>query len=123
VSYAYDSVGRRTRMSWPDGNYLTYDWNVASQLTHIRENAASSGTGVLAVGARLVGPVWGKAHGMVSRRTSLMRGMRNGADQGQAGCAPVELRKGSIRSGIAAGWTRTGAPRVRVTGQPEGLHA
>ncbi|MCR9130468.1 MAG: hypothetical protein NXI12_13190, partial [Alphaproteobacteria bacterium] len=48
VSYLYDAAGRRERMSWPDGNYVTYSWNVASQLTHIRENGASSGLGVLA---------------------------------------------------------------------------
>jgi YD repeat-containing protein len=48
VSYLYDFAGRRERMSWPDGNSVAYDWNVASQLTHIRENGASSGVGVLA---------------------------------------------------------------------------
>ncbi len=48
VSYQYDGIGRRTRLTYPDGFYVTYDWNPASQLTHIRENGATSGVGVLA---------------------------------------------------------------------------
>jgi len=64
VSYLYDAAGRRERMSWPDGNYVTYDWNVASQLTHIRENGASSGIGVLAA----------FTYDDQGRRTALIRG-------------------------------------------------
>ncbi len=48
VSYEYDSVGRRTRMTWPDSYYVEYDWNDISQLTAIRENGATFGVGVLA---------------------------------------------------------------------------
>ena len=64
VSYQYDAAGRRTRMTWPDSVYVTYDWDPASQLTAIRENGASSGVGVLAT----------YAYDDLGRRTSLTRG-------------------------------------------------
>lgn len=48
VSYQFDSAGRRTRMTWPDGFYVTYDYDLADDLTAIREYGASSGVGVLA---------------------------------------------------------------------------
>lgn len=48
ISYQYDVAGRRARMTWPDGLYVTYDYNLANAVTHIRENGAASGAGVLA---------------------------------------------------------------------------
>jgi YD repeat-containing protein len=64
VSYQYDAAGRRSRMTWPDGFYVTYDWNDVSQLTHIRENGASTGLGVLAT----------FEYDEMGRRTRLLRG-------------------------------------------------
>jgi RHS repeat-associated protein len=37
VWYAYDAGGRRTQMSWPDGFYVTYDYDNANEVTWIRE--------------------------------------------------------------------------------------
>ncbi|WP_428156234.1 RHS repeat domain-containing protein [Brevundimonas sp.] len=42
VSYGYDLAGRRTSMSWPDGFWVTYDYNLANDLTAIRENGATN---------------------------------------------------------------------------------
>ncbi|MEQ8405258.1 MAG: RHS repeat-associated core domain-containing protein [Oceanicaulis sp.] len=64
VSYQYDAAGRRTRMTWPDGFYVSYDYTVTSQLTHIRENGAATGVGVLAA----------FEYDDLGRRTSLTRG-------------------------------------------------
>lgn len=48
ASYQYDSSGRLTRISWSDVFYVTYDYDVAGNVTAIRENGAASGVGVLA---------------------------------------------------------------------------
>ncbi|MGX1747987.1 hypothetical protein, partial [Brevundimonas sp. NPDC055320] len=41
VSYQYDLAGRRTRLTWPDGFFVNYDYNTAGDLTAIRENGAA----------------------------------------------------------------------------------
>jgi len=41
LSYQYDAGGRRTRITHPDGGYLTYEYNAASQLTVVRETGAA----------------------------------------------------------------------------------
>ena len=64
TSFLYDAAGRRIRMTWPDSFYITYDYNVAGNVTAIRENGASSGAGVLAT----------YAYDDRGRRTSLTRG-------------------------------------------------
>lgn len=43
VSYQYDAAGRRTRMTYPDGYYLTYEYWGNGTLRRIREN----GSGIL----------------------------------------------------------------------------
>jgi RHS repeat-associated protein len=48
MSYAYDTAGNRTRLTYPDGYYLNYDRLVTGEVTKIRENGAISGIGVLA---------------------------------------------------------------------------
>ena len=45
----YDAAGRRTRLTWNDGFYVTYDYDVTGNMTAIRENGAASGAGVLAI--------------------------------------------------------------------------
>jgi RHS repeat-associated protein len=42
VSYGYDLTGRRTSMAWPDGFWVGYDYNLAGDLTAIRENGATN---------------------------------------------------------------------------------
>jgi RHS repeat-associated protein len=64
VAYQYDLAGRRTRMTWPDSFYVTYDYDLADALTAIRENGAVSGAGVLAT----------LAYDDLGRRTGLTRG-------------------------------------------------
>jgi RHS repeat-associated protein len=64
ISFQYDAAGRRTRMTWPDAFYVTYDYDNASNLMHIRESGATSGVGVLAT----------YAYDDLGRRTSLTRG-------------------------------------------------
>lgn len=49
LTFGYDAAGRRTSMVYP-GSALTvnYDYDVAGNVTNIRENGATSGVGVLA---------------------------------------------------------------------------
>ncbi|MDQ0248410.1 RHS repeat-associated protein [Sphingomonas kyeonggiensis] len=46
--HAYDLAGRQTRLTWSDGSHVDYDYSVTGEVTAIRENGATSGTGVLA---------------------------------------------------------------------------
>lgn len=48
VGYQYDAAGNRTRITWPDSVYVTYDYDPSGAVTAVRENGASSGVGVLA---------------------------------------------------------------------------
>jgi RHS repeat-associated protein len=67
IGYEYDAAGRRTRLTWPGGFYVTYDYFDNGALAHIRENGAASGPGVLAT----------FTYDALGRRTRLDRG--NGA--------------------------------------------
>jgi RHS repeat-associated protein len=60
----YDIAGRRTKLTWPDGFYVTYDHLVTGETIAIRENGASSGIGV-------IGTI---AYDDLGRRTSLTLG-------------------------------------------------
>lgn len=44
----YDAAGRRTRLTWSDGFYITYDYDNVDEMTAVREYGAASGAGVLA---------------------------------------------------------------------------
>ena len=44
----YDLAGRRTRFTWGDSNYVSYDYLTTGEVSAIRENGAASGVGVLA---------------------------------------------------------------------------
>ncbi len=37
ISYQYDAAGRRTRVAWDDGLYVTYEYDVLGEMTAIRE--------------------------------------------------------------------------------------
>jgi RHS repeat-associated protein len=62
----YDVLGRRTRLTWADGFYVTYEYDLLGQLTAIKEN----GTTTLA----------SFAYDDLGRRTSMTRG--NGTSVG-----------------------------------------
>ncbi|HYE27783.1 MAG TPA: RHS repeat-associated core domain-containing protein [Allosphingosinicella sp.] len=64
VSSQWDLAGRRTRLTYPDAFYVTYDHLVTGEVTAIRENGATSGLGVIAT----------LAYDDLGRRTSLTRG-------------------------------------------------
>ncbi len=42
VSYQYDDAGRRTRLTWPDGFYVAYEYNTGGDLTAIKENGGTA---------------------------------------------------------------------------------
>ncbi|WP_338445660.1 RHS repeat-associated core domain-containing protein [Pelagerythrobacter marensis] len=41
VGYQYDTAGRRTRMTWPDGFYVTYEYHTDGSIKTIRENGST----------------------------------------------------------------------------------
>lgn len=42
VSYLYDAADRRTRTTWPDGFYVTHDYNTLGETTAIKENGGTA---------------------------------------------------------------------------------
>jgi RHS repeat-associated protein len=48
LTSTWDPAGRRTKLQWPDGFYVNYDYDVLDEMTKVRENGATSGVGVLA---------------------------------------------------------------------------
>lgn len=64
TTHGYDLAGRQTRLTWSDGFYVDYDYNVAGEVTAIRENGATSGVGLLA----------SYIYDDLGRRTSVTRG-------------------------------------------------
>ncbi len=67
---SYDLAGRMTRLAWPDGLYVDYDYLLTGEVSRIRENGATSGVGVLA----------SYYYDDLGRRTALVRG--NGTTTG-----------------------------------------
>ncbi len=69
VTYRYDLAGRRDRIIWPPevGDFVQYAYDLSNRVTQVRENNASTGTGLLAT----------YAYDNLGRRTSLVRS--NGA--------------------------------------------
>lgn len=42
--YQYDLAGNRTKMTWPDGFYVNYDYYLTGGMAHVRENGAVLGS-------------------------------------------------------------------------------
>ena len=67
LSYELDKNGNRTKLTWPETGavfYVNYDYDPLNRVTKIRENAATSGAGVLDT----------LAYDDLGRRVSLTRG-------------------------------------------------
>jgi RHS repeat-associated protein len=80
MTYQYDVAGRRTRATWPDSFYVDYDYDVTGAVTAIRENGATSGSGVLAT----------YAYDNLGRLVSISRG--NGVSSAMTYNASLELQ-------------------------------
>jgi RHS repeat-associated protein len=64
MTYGLDKASNRIQVTWPDGNYLNYDFDGLNRAYQIRENGATSGVGVLV----------GYGYDPESRLTSVTRG-------------------------------------------------
>ena len=88
VTSTYDKAGERIQLTWPDGFFVNYDYDAAGRVTRIRENGATTGTGVLA----------SYAYGPLDERASLTRG--NGT-QATYGYDPLGRLTGLTQGGFA----------------------
>ncbi|MCP5396172.1 MAG: RHS repeat-associated core domain-containing protein [Sphingomonadaceae bacterium] len=118
VSFQYDAAGRMTRLTWGDGFYAVYDYDVTNQVTKIRENGATSGVGVLAsysydnLGRRTTvtsgnGAVTSYGWDAVSRLTSLTHNFTGTADDitiGSMAYNPAGQITSQLRSNDAYSW-------------------
>jgi RHS repeat-associated protein len=89
LSYQHDAGSRRTRLTWPDSNFMTYDHDGAGRLTAIRENGSATAAASFSYDAlgrpfttALTGATTTRLYDDVSRPTSLAHDMAGtSADQ------------------------------------------
>lgn len=119
LSYAYDLAGRRTKLTWPDGFFVNYDYLTTGEMTKVRENGASSGIGILAtyayddLGNRTSrtlgnGSVQNYGYDPVSRLTSLtadLAGTTNDLTIGTISYNPASQITSAPRTNDAYSWT------------------
>ena len=80
-SFQYDLAGRRTRTTWSDNFFVTYDYLVTGEMKTIRENGAASGIGVLAT----------FDYDDLGRRSSLVRGNGTATSYGYDPASRLQL--------------------------------
>jgi RHS repeat-associated protein len=64
LAYQYDEAGNRTRITWPDANFVEYTYDAVNRMDQVRENGATSGAGLLA----------DYTYDSIGRRTAIARG-------------------------------------------------
>ena len=64
VGFLYDDVGNRIRLTYPDGQYMVYDYDALNRVTQVRENGLTTNPELLAT----------YSYDPLSRRTNLTRG-------------------------------------------------
>jgi RHS repeat-associated protein len=91
----YNANGQRTRLTWPDGRYVTYQYNAVGEMTDILENGASSlanfgynGLGNRTSLTRGNGVITTYEYEPTSRLSCLKHDLTGG---GTLGCAPGAL--------------------------------
>lgn len=47
LTFGYDAAGNRTRLTYPDSNFIEHDFDAVNRMWRVRENGVSSGAGVL----------------------------------------------------------------------------
>lgn len=125
----YDAAGRRTRLTWPDAYYVTYDYQVTGEMTTIRESGTTT-LGTYAyddLGRRKTltrgnGVVTTYGFDPVSRLTSLasdLTGTTNDLTLG-FGYNPASQITSTTRSNNAYSWT--GAANVARNYTSNGLN-
>jgi RHS repeat-associated protein len=98
LTYAHDSNGNLTRMTWPDAAFVAYTYDPLNRALQVQENGATSGPGLLAV----------YAYDALSRRTGLTRGNLTSATYGfDPGDRLTSLAQTMTTAGSAANVTFT----------------
>ena len=69
LQFLYDAASNRTRLTWPDANYVQYTYDNLNRMDQARENGAASGAGLLA----------DYAYDALSRRSGIARAGGTGA--------------------------------------------
>jgi RHS repeat-associated protein len=67
LTFNLDEAGNRTRLMWPDANYVDYTYDSMNRMHQVKENGAGSGAGLLAY----------YTYDVLGRRSTVVRG--NGA--------------------------------------------
>jgi len=114
VAYQYDAGGRRTRMTWNDGFFVSYDYLATGEVNAIRENGAGllasysyDGLGRRAALNRGNGTVTRYGYDAVSRLTSLAHDLDGGAFDTTTSFAfnPASQIASRSQGNVAYAWT------------------
>jgi RHS repeat-associated protein len=107
LGFVHDAAGNRTRLTYPDSNFIQYDYDALDRLWKVRENGATSGVGLLVT----------SGYDPLSRRESLTRG--NGTTTGYG--YDLASRLNTLTQGVAGtsadltrGFTHNLAGQIRT---------
>jgi RHS repeat-associated protein len=107
LTYGYDAVGNRTKLTYPDSNFIAYDYDALNRMWKIRENGATSGAGVLAT------ITWDP----LSRRDVSTRGNGTVTDYGYDAASRLNSLTQDLTSTVndlTRGFTFNGAGQIRT---------
>lgn len=110
LAFEYDDNNNRTRVTHPDTNYISYEYDALNRMTYVRENGAMSGAGVLAH----------YEYDALSRRDYLTRGNGTTSDFGYDDASRLtslsqDLGGVSFDATLGLGYTLASQLRTRST--------
>jgi RHS repeat-associated protein len=101
LTYQYDAAGRRTRLTWPDGLYISYNYDLLNEMTTVLEN----GTTTLAT----------YGYDDLGRRTSLTRGNGTASYYGYDGASRLTCLRLDLAGGGTLDCTPTASGQDNAT--------
>ena len=102
MAFQYDLAGRRTRLTWPDSVYITYDWNLGNDPTSINQSG----------GAQIAG----YGYDNLGRRTSITRSTGITSAYGYDGISRLTSLSHDLPGGSTndVAWTYTYNPAGQI---------
>ncbi|GFE89473.1 RHS repeat domain-containing protein [Steroidobacter agaridevorans] len=105
LSYRYDEAGNRTRLTWPDGQFIKYTYDSMNRMDLVQENGVASGPGLLA----------DYSYDVLGRRDLLSRGNQTVTDNDYDGASRLSGLTQNLSGGaqdLSVGFTHNPANQI-----------